>query len=142
MRSKERGPNPRGCVFLFMFGCAGLSLLCTGFLCCSLQLSHCAGFSCCGAQVLGTWASGVASCGLRSCGSRALVPARYVECSWTVIRPVSPVLTGGFSSTVPPGKCRLVSFKTRKFTRAFSVCCTEQRPRGDTEESTIFKPKR
>ena len=52
-------------LFIFIFGCAGSLLLCTGFillqqaratLLCSALASHCGGFSC-GAQALGTWTS-------------------------------------------------------------------------------------
>ena len=43
-----------------------------GGLRCSVQASHCSGFSCCGAQALGVHASVVAARGLSSCGSRAL----------------------------------------------------------------------
>ena len=66
---------------LFIFGCVGSSLLRTGFLYlqrvgatlhCSVQASHCGGFSCYRAQALGVWASVVAACGLSSCGSWAL----------------------------------------------------------------------
>ena len=52
-------------IYLFIFGCIGSSLLCTGFLqlrragatlCCSAWDSHCGGFSCHGAKALGAWA--------------------------------------------------------------------------------------
>ena len=39
---------------------------------CSVQASHCGGFSCCGAQALGAQASVAVARGLSSCGSRAL----------------------------------------------------------------------
>ena len=66
---------------LFIFGCVGSSLLCTGLLClrqagatlhCGARASHCGVFSCCGAQALGMQASVVVACRLSSCGSRAL----------------------------------------------------------------------
>ena len=39
---------------------------------CSVQASHCGGFSCCRAWALGTWASVVVAHRLSSCGSWAL----------------------------------------------------------------------
>ena len=83
---------------LFIFGCAGSSLLREGFLwvwragllsVCGVQASHCGGFSGCGAQALG----------LSSCGSGG--PAA----SWPVgIKPRSPALTGRLPTTGPPEK--------------------------------------
>ena len=67
-------------IYLFIFGCVGSSLLCTGFLWlqrsgatlhCGAWASHCGGFPCCGAQALGAWASVVVARGLSSCGTRA-----------------------------------------------------------------------
>ena len=82
-------------IYLFIFGCVGSLLLHTGFLqlrrggatlCCSVQASHCGGFSCCGARALGTgfsscgtWASVVVACGLQSAGS--VVVVHRVNCS-------------------------------------------------------------
>ena len=81
-----------------------------------MQASHCNGFSCCGARALGTQASVVMACGLSSCGLRAL-ERRLSSCAsqaellrgmWDLprpgLKPVSPVLAGGFLTTVPPGK--------------------------------------
>ena len=62
-------------IYLFIFGCIGSSLLCTGFLQlwqagatlrCSVRASHCSGFSCCGA-----WALGAQAQQLWLAGSRA-----------------------------------------------------------------------
>ena len=39
--------------YLFIFGCAGSSLLHRFFFSCDAQASHCGGFSCCGVQALG-----------------------------------------------------------------------------------------
>ena len=67
-------------IYLFIFGCVGSSLLCTGFLwlrregitlCCRARASHCGGFSCCRARALGARASVVVARGLSSCGTRA-----------------------------------------------------------------------
>ena len=40
-------------LYLFIFGCAGSSLLHGLLLSCSVWVSHCGGFSYCGAQALG-----------------------------------------------------------------------------------------
>ena len=53
------------CLLHFLFGCAGSSLLCVGFLelrrtgllsSCGVRASPCGGFSCCEAPALGSWA--------------------------------------------------------------------------------------
>ena len=111
--------------FFFFFGCVGSSLLHTGFLqlqrvgatlYCSVQASHCSGFSCFRARALGTQASVVAAYGLSSCGSRALerrlsscgAQAQLLHSMWDLPRPglepVSPALAGRFLTTLPPGK--------------------------------------
>ena len=76
----------------------------------------------CGARALGSWASVVAVRGLSSCGSWALehrlsscdARAQLLRGMWDLpgpgIKPVSPALAGGFSTTVPPGKPQLISF--------------------------------
>ena len=65
---------------LFVFGCAGSSLLCLGFLglwqagvtlCYDVWSSYCGDFSCCGARALGEPASVAAVSGLSSCGRQA-----------------------------------------------------------------------
>ena len=54
------------CMYVFIYGCVGSSLLRAGFLYlwragatlhCGAQASHCGGFSCCRARALGTRAS-------------------------------------------------------------------------------------
>ena len=69
-----------GVCYVFMFGCAGSSLLCVGFLrvqrvgptlSCA-QASHCSGLSDCGAQSLGTVGSVVATHRLNSTNLQAL----------------------------------------------------------------------
>ena len=74
--------------FNFIFGCVGSLLLCVGFLqlqraeatlCCSVQASHCGGFSCCGAQVLVVRASVVVARGFQSAG--LVVVAHGPSCS-------------------------------------------------------------
>ena len=67
-------------IYLFIFGCVGSLLLCTGFLQlrragatlrCSVRASHFGGFSCL-SMALGTWDSVVVARGLGSCGLQAL----------------------------------------------------------------------
>ena len=81
---------------------------------CSMQASHCGGFSCCGAWALGARASVVVARGLSSCGSRAL-ERRLSSCGarasslrgmWDLpgLEPMSPALAGRFLTTAPPGK--------------------------------------
>ena len=112
-------------IYLFIYGCAGSSLLRTGFLqlwqagatlCHGAWDSHCGGFSHCGTWALGARASVVVARGLSSCGSWAL-ERRLSSCGtwtqvlhsiWDLHRPgtksVSPALAGGFLTTAPPGK--------------------------------------
>ena len=80
-------------IYLFV-GCAGSSLLSTGFLWfrragrtlpCDAQASHCRGFSCCRARAPGTWASVAEACRLKSVGS--------------------VVVAHGFSHSVACGNC-------------------------------------
>ena len=82
-------------IMLFIFGCAGSSLLCGHFsscgkqgllFSCSVRASRCNGFSCCRARVLGH--SGFSSCSsqflehrLGSCGALGLVALQHVGSS-------------------------------------------------------------
>ena len=87
---------------------------------------HWGGFSCFGAQALGARASVVASCRLSSCDSWTLEsglsscgPRALLLCSkWNLprLRILSPALAGEFSSTVPPGKPMVPSFKLLHYT--------------------------
>ena len=102
-----------------------------GTLHCGVRASHCSDFSCCGVQALGAWASVVAAWGLSSCSSQALehglnicAAQAHLLCSmWNLpgsrIKPVSPALTGRFSSTAPPGKSCWGVF----FACFFNGCC-------------------
>ena len=105
-------------VFLFFYKFIYLFLAELG-LQCGARASHCSGFSCCGAWTLGARASVVVAHGLSSCGSRAL-ELRLSSCgsrAWLLcgmwdlprpgLKPVSPVLAGGFLTTAPPGKARM-----------------------------------
>ena len=106
----------------FIFGCAGSSLLCAGFL----QLrqiggilsqrawgSLCSGFSCCREQALGAQASVAVACRLSSHSTRAQLlpgPSRSTMLlgMWDHpglwLEPMSPTLAGEFLTTGPPGK--------------------------------------
>ena len=112
-------------IYFIFFGCVGFSLLHTGFLqlqrvgatlLCSAWASHCSSFSCFGAQALGVRASVVVARRLSSCGSQDLehrlsscgTQAQLLRDMWDLpgpgLEPTSPALTGGFLTTVPPGK--------------------------------------
>ena len=102
----------------------GLSLVTTvgATLSCGARASHCGDFSCCGAQALDTRASVVvalrlSSCDLRalehrlsSCGTRAQLLCSMWDRPRRGIKPMSPALAGGFSTTAPPGKPLGVAF--------------------------------
>ena len=86
-------------LFIFISGCIGSLLLCSGFLQlrqvgttlhCGAWASHCGGFSCCGALPLSVRASVVVAHELSSHGSQAqqlwhtgLVVPWHVGSSWT-----------------------------------------------------------
>ena len=94
---------------------------------CSVQASHCGGFSCCRARALGVRASVVTARGLKSCGLQALEHRLSSSGTWASllrgmwdlpgpgIEPVSPAREGGFLTTVPPGK----SLSIFKFSKIF-----------------------
>ena len=93
---------------LFIFSCAGSSLLHVGFLQlqpagaplgCGARASHCSGFSCCRAWAL--------ECELSSCGSGAQLLHSMWDLPGPGIKPVSPALTGRLLSTAPPGKSKI-----------------------------------
>ena len=92
-------------VFFFFFGCIGSSLLHTGF---SLQWllllqstgSRHAGFSSCSMQAQELWCTGLV----------ALRQLNLWDLPGPGIKPVSPALAGGFSTTAPPGKSRMFRF--------------------------------
>ena len=76
---------------------------------CSVQASHCGGFSCCRAQALGH--TGFCSCGTRalecslsSCGAWAQLFHNMQDYRGSGIKPMSLALAGGFFATEPPGK--------------------------------------
>ena len=114
------------CTGILWLRCAGASLRC------GARISHCGGFSCCGAQTVGAWASVVVARGLSSCGSRAVdhrlrsfgIPAQWLRCVWDLpgpaIEPMSAALAGGFLTTAPPGKPRILFFNSSQI---FSISC-------------------
>ena len=59
------------CMYVFIYGCAGSSLLLGHFSSWGEPASRCRGSSCCGAQALGVKASVAAALGLGSCGAWA-----------------------------------------------------------------------
>ena len=113
-------------IYLFIFGCTGSSLQCTGF---SLQWpvlsrsrgSRHTGFSSCGC--------GLSSCGsqaperrLSNCGARAQLLRGMWDLPRPGLEPMSPALAGGFLTTAPPGKS-LHSFLKDSFTGIkFQLC--------------------
>lgn len=72
-------------------GCAGSSLLCTGF-------------SSCAAQALGVWVSVAAARRLSSCGEWAYLLFSMRHTPGPGIEPVSPARAGGFLCIAMPGK--------------------------------------
>ena len=100
-------------IYLFVFGSAGSSLLCTGFLQlwrarailrCGVWASHWGGFSCFGARLQGERASAVVAHSLGSCGMLAQLLHSMWNLPGSGIETMFPALAGGFLSAVPPGK--------------------------------------
>ena len=105
-------------IYLFTFGCTGSSLLCGVFSSCREQglfsscgtcNSHCSDFSCCRALALvhagfRSCRSGTLEHRRKSCGTRAQLLCSTWDLSGSRIKPMSPALAGGFSTTEPPGK--------------------------------------
>ena len=67
-------------------------------LCCGVWASRCSSLSCCRAWTLGTRASVVAAHGLSTCGIQAYLLHGLWYLPGPRIKPVSPALTGGFST--------------------------------------------
>ena len=90
-------------LFVFIFGCAGSSLLQTT-LCCGARVSRCCDLFRCRARTLGEQASLVAAHGFSSCSS----PVLFVPGIWSLpgsgLESVTSALAGGFLFTVLPGK--------------------------------------
>ena len=103
---------------LFTFGCTGSSLLCGLFSSCREQglfsscgtcNSDCSDFSCCRALALvhagfSSCRSGTLQHRHNSCGTRVQLLCSTRDLSRSGIKPISPALAGGFSTTEPPGK--------------------------------------
>lgn len=62
------------------------------------------GLPCCRAQALGTWTSGVVVHGLNSCDETHLAAHGTRDLPRPAIKPMSPALSGRFSTTEPTGK--------------------------------------
>ena len=93
--------------FIYLFGCAGSSLLCGLFSSCGSRAPYCSGLSCCGAWALGRVGSVAAAPGLESTGSVVVACAYcsvHVGSSWTRHQTMSPALAGGFFTAELPGK--------------------------------------
>ena len=97
--------------YLFIFGCAGSSLLLRLFSSCSewellsscgAKASHCG--EPCGAQALGARASVVVARGLSSCGAEGQLLCGMWDLPIPGLETLSPALAGGFLITEPPGK--------------------------------------
>ena len=108
-KTLQASSKPNFCDFffqiLFIYGCAGSSLLPAGFLqlwraqilsSCSVRVSHCSGFSYCRAQALG-------HAGFSSCGFQAQLLCSMWDLPKPGIKPMSPELAGGFFTAVPLG---------------------------------------
>ena len=125
---------PTHLFYLFILGCTGSPLLCTGplqlqraeaTLLCGVQAPHHGGLSCCGARALGAWAPAAiahrpSSCGSRaperrlsSCGAQAQLLRGMWDPPRPELEPVPPALAGGLPTTVPPGKPLFFSFELR-----------------------------
>ena len=122
-------------LFIFIFGCVGSLLLCTGFSLVAASRGYSSlqcvgfslgGFSCCKARALGVRASVVVALGLSSCGSWALehrlsscgAGASLLRGMWDLpgpgLEPMSPALAGGFLTMChqgSPQKKLLTRFK-------------------------------
>ena len=81
---------------LFLFGCAGSSLLCTGSSSCSTLASHFGDFFWCSSRAL--------EHGLSSCSSQAKLLCSMWNLPGLAIGPMSPALVGRFLTAGPPGK--------------------------------------
>lgn len=70
-------------------------------LCCGRWASHFQWPPCCRAQALGTWTSGVVVHGLNSCDETHLAAHGTRDLPRPAIKPMSPALSGRFSTTEP-----------------------------------------
>ena len=99
-------------MFIFLYLCLAVLAFVAASRGCSVQASHCSGFSCCEARALECM-------GFINCGSQALeqglsncdAQVSLLRGVWNLpgsgIEPVSPALAGGFSTTEAPGKPRV-----------------------------------
>ena len=125
--------NTLNCIYLFIYGCIGSSLLRAGFL--QLQragllfagarASHCGGFFCCGAQAIDTW---VQQLWLASSRARAqqlwrmgLVAPRHVGSSRTRARTHVPCIVRQILNHCAT---REVPLSILNFTQVYVFCLT------------------
>ena len=109
-------------IYLFILAALGLCSCVQAFSSCSVQASHCCGFSCCRTQVLGMQTSvvvarGLSSCNLwalerelSSCGTRANLPRGMWDLCGPRIEPESVALQVGFLTTGSQGRPTLHRF--------------------------------
>ena len=102
-------------MFIFLYLCLAVLAFVAASRGCSVQASHCSGFSCCEARALGCM-------GFINCGSQALeqglsncdAQVSLLRGVWNLpgsgIEPVSPASAGRFFTTEPPGKPPETSF--------------------------------
>ena len=116
----------------FIFGCAGSSLLCVGFLwlgcvgtmlCCGAWTSHCGGFFSFRARALDSQASVVTACGPSGCGTWTFI----AHGMWNLPRPgikhMSTALAGGLLFIALRGKSPTFKSKqTGLFHRKIALC--------------------
>ena len=106
-------------IYLFIFGCAGSSLVCKdvhcgewGYSSCCAQACQCSGCSCCGAQAWGGARPGqvyfqqlwLLTAQVQSLWLRGLALPWLVDLAGPEIKPLSPALAGRLLTTGPPGR--------------------------------------
>ena len=127
-------------IYLFIYGCVGSSLLCTGFLLVAVSRGYsllwCTGFAL--QWLLLLWSMGSRRTGFSSCGSRAQecrlsscdARAQLLRGLWDLprpgLKPVSPALAGGFLTTAPPGKSPIWHFQLKTHERFFCASSSTQ----------------
>ena len=119
--------------YLFVFGCAGSSLLWEfffivmasggypAFVVCRLLTVR---FSCCKARAVGASASAVVAPRIYSTGSTVVTHGPW-DLPGPGLKLMSPALAGGFFTTEPPGKLQSLSlYWLVTHTQSFLICCS------------------
>ena len=110
--------------YLFIFGCVGSSLLHAGFSLVAASGGYsslwCAGFS--QRWLLLLRSMGPRRAGFSSCGMWAQLLRGMCDLPGPGIEPLSPVLAGGFLTTVPPGKSLMTCFRDRENSGSERLC--------------------